>query len=120
MQVIEENPFDDCGAYEQVPPYDKLTGFKSQTTFWADFVVAEIDGAKGIRDTFERAKPFLDDVQYGIELTMTLNWRGWLHYQSHHESEIAKLYFALYEQHHAWCLAHYKGADLSRYLKEID
>lgn len=55
-----------------------MTGYKPQTTFWDDFMIAEKFGVDAVRDTYNRAmKAWKKNYIYLTELVMVLNWNIW-------------------------------------------
>lgn len=73
-------------------------------TFWFDFSIADEYGADAIKDTYERSfNAFKKDIAYITALAITLNHKGWQHYEKKHE-ELSKLYFSLWEKLDAYIL----------------
>lgn len=108
-------------AYRQVPAIARETGYEMKTTFWGDFTVAEIlSGEKGVKDTYKRSfNSYKDDKEYGTELSLVLNWKGWQHYGKEN-NELAKLYSELWEKIDQYIMDNWKGEDLEYYIKRTD
>ena len=70
-------------------------GIQQEFTFYQDFQIADMVGAKkDIEDTYRRAKQWVDNPVAWGEVTCALNWRLWDLYQTN--EPIAKLYEKLY------------------------
>ena len=73
-----------------------------KTTFWGDFSIADIFGAKAIKDTYKRAfESWKDDIKYITALSITLNHKIWQHYDAGDE-ELARLYDKLWKELEAY------------------
>lgn len=67
-------------------------------TFWFDFSVADMYGMSAIKDTYKRSfNAFKKDIDYITALAITLNHKGWQHYEQKDE-KVSQLYFKLYEE----------------------
>ena len=94
-------------------------GYKTKTTFWDDFSIAEAYGEKAIIDTYDRAfKEWKSDVEYLTELVLVLNHKIWAYYQTN--VQLGELYNTLWDKTHTWCLDHLKGDDLTYYWQTKD
>lgn len=61
-------------------PIFEMNGYEPKTTFWADFSIADMFGAEGIKDTYNRAKEdWQDNIEYMTEFAMVLNHKSWQH-----------------------------------------
>lgn len=95
-------------------------GYETKTTFWQDFSIAEMFGAKAIKDTYKQSfKGWKDNTEYITELVMVLNWKMWYHAERGNDT-YGMLYQQLWEQADTWCLDHLKGNDLSYYIRTTD
>lgn len=107
--------------YQEVPPFVEF-GYKPQTTFWGDFGVAdcfEKTNPGSIQDTYNRAfKEYKDDKIYGTELSMVLNHKIWEWHEKN--KEIAKIYDRLWRELDAYIMDHWKGENISYYIKTTD
>ena len=112
------NPF---MAYAEIPPFTdpNYTDYgEAKTTYWADFRVCGGD-ISAIKDTYNRALPLAkDDLTYGIELSMVLNWLSFGYAETH--SEVAKVYSDLWIEWDTWLLDHLKGDELDQYIHARD
>lgn len=105
--------------YAEVPPFEQF-GYESQTTLWGDFGVADDFGKDSIRDTFKRTfKNYKDDKVYGTELAMVLNHKAWQHHAQENE-DYMRLYVELFDKLDRYILDHWKGEDLTYYIKTTD
>lgn len=77
-------------------------GYTRKTTFWSDFTIADAFGNDAIRDTYERSKDWLGNLEYGTELVLVLNHKCWAWYEK--DKVRGELYSDLY----------YKAYDLLR------
>lgn len=105
--------------YAEVPPFEQF-GYESQTTLWGDFGVADDFGKDSIRDTFKRTfKNYKDDKVYGTELAMVLNHKAW-QYHAQENEDYMRLYVELFDKLDRYILDHWKGEDLTYYIKTTD
>ena len=94
-------------------------GYKTKTTFWDDFSIADRFGAAAIKDTFKRAfDEWKSNTEYVTELAMVLNHKAW--YFSEHDIAISELYVRLWQEVDGWCIENLKGDDLTYYLQTTD
>jgi len=56
---------------EYTNPIFEMIGYEPKTTFWSDFSIADMFGAEGVKDTYNRAK---EDWQDNIEYMLNLLW----------------------------------------------
>ena len=53
-------------------PIFEMNGYEPKTTFWTDFSIADMFGAEGVKDTYNRAKEdWQDSIEYMTELAIT-------------------------------------------------
>ena len=94
-------------------------GYKTKTTFWEDFSVADAFGADAIRDTFNRSfRDWKNNLEYITELAMVMSWKSCSYYNKN--DEYMNLYSDLYHKVDGWCMNNLKGNDLSYYLDTTD
>ena len=94
-------------------------GYKMQTTFVEDFMIAERFGVDAIRDTYKRAfDEWKDDYVYLTELVIALNWGIWRNYET--RPEIAEVYNELWEKADEYACDHLKGDELSFFYRVTD
>ena len=94
-------------------------GYKTKTTFWEDFTVADAFGADAIRDTFNRSfRDWKNNLEYITELAMVMSWKSCSYYNRN--DEYMNLYSDLYHKVDGWCMNNLKGNDLSYYLDTTD
>lgn len=94
-------------------------GYKTKTTFWEDFSVADAFGANAINDTFNNAfKSWKHNLEYITELAMVMSWKSCSYYNKN--DEYMNLYSDLYHKVDGWCMDNLKGNDLSYYLDTTD
>lgn len=99
---------------------EELTGYKPQTTFYMDFSIADKFGKGSIIDTYNRAfESWNEDYKFMTELTMTLNWKIWEHYENGN-NELTQLYNDLWEKQCEWCENNLKGEELKYYYITTD
>lgn len=98
---------------------EQETGYKPKTTFWMDFSIADMYGAAGVKDTFNRAfRAWKKNVTYLTELVLVLNWKIWQHHESN--EQLAQLYDELWRKANDYAYEHLKGADLDYYYQTTD
>ena len=103
--------------------YDRIlsdfTDYKSITSFWDDFTIADAFGDSAILDTYRRAfKEWKTDYKYLTELVMVLNHKIWQ--WSEKNEERARLYDSLYSQANDYALSNLKGEELSYFWTVTD
>ena len=65
---------------EYTNPIFEMIGYEPKTTFWSDFSIADMFGADGVKDTYNRAKEsWQDNIEYMAEFAMVLNHKSWQH-----------------------------------------
>ena len=94
-------------------------GKERKTTFFADLSIAEWYGTNAVDDTYNRVmKSWGDDLEFMCEWVIALNQKIWQHHQSN--PELGKLYDELWRKADEYCMNHFKGDDLTAYLKYVD
>ena len=100
-----------------------MTGYKPQTTFWNDFMIAEKFGEDAVRDTYNRAmKAWKKNYIYLTELVMVLNWNIWYWDGAGTKKAevLTELYNELWAKAHDYALDHLTGDELQYYLRTVD
>lgn len=94
-------------------------GYEPKTTFWEDFTIADMFGARAVKDTFNRAfRDWKNDVIYLTELVMVLNHKIFQHFT--HNPELAELYDTLYKKADAYAIENLKEKELQYFLETTD
>ena len=93
--------------------------YKTFTTFWMDFTIADTFGTGAIRDTYNRAfKEWKHDYKYLTELVMVLNHKIWEWYEKN--EAIAGVYNDLWEKASTYACENLMGEELSYYYRVTD
>lgn len=88
--------------------------------FMQDFQIADAFGKNAVHDTWKRAmSEWRDNVEYFTAFVMTLNHRMWMYYHNG-DMERSTQYENLFMTAHQFALGHFKGDELSYYLRETD
>ncbi len=97
----------------------EVYGYKTKTTFWEDFTIAEKFGAEAIEDTYKRAfTEWKSNTEYLTELVLVLNWKIWDWYQKN--DEFGRLYDQLWKEADGYAVENLKGDDLTYFLNTTD
>ena len=97
-----------------------INGYKTFTTFWNDFTIADAFGIDAIKDTFNRAfKEWKNNYKYLTELVMILNWKIWEHYEKDNRV-YSKLYDALWMAADAYATENLKGDEADYFFRVTD
>ena len=106
---------------EKYPSYDEtLQNWREDTTFFADFFVANAFGPDAIRETYERSfNAWKDNPKYLTELVMALNHHLWGTHAAGRK-DLAELYDELWSEADAYALDHLKGTDAEYYFRITD
>lgn len=95
------------------------TGYKSITTFWEDFSIADRFGKDAVQDTYNRAfSEWKDNCKYVTELVLVLNWKIWQHAKGN--PDLGRLYDKLWRTCDEWCVNNLKGDDAEYYYRTTD
>ena len=100
-----------------------MTGYKPQTTFWDDFMIAEKFGVDAVRDTYNRAmKAWKKNYIYLTELVMVLNWNIWYWDGAGMKKaeELTELYNELRKNADQYALDNLIGDELQYFLRTVD
>ena len=90
-------------------------GYKTITTYWDDFSIADHFGISAIKDTYKRAL-FNNDYKMLTELYMVLNHKIWFWYKKN--ETIAKTYNQLWENLYETIMEMFNPEEL-QYFYEI-
>lgn len=94
-------------------------GYETQTTFYADLTIAEMDGPDGVRETYNRiVKDWRGNLVYYTEFVLALNNKIWEHYE--HNDALAKVYDELWRAADKWACDNLTGDDLAYYYETTD
>ena len=97
-----------------------VNGYKTKTTFYNDFTIADFFGAKAVKDTYERAfNEWKDNVVYLTELVLVMNWKCWYWYNKGN-IKLSMLYKDLYYKAHNYARRTLKGAAYEYYFNITD
>ena len=97
----------------------ELSGYKTKTTFYLDFTIADVFEVGAVIDTFNTAfTEYKKNLVYLTELSMVLNHKIWEHYQDNRT--LAEVYNMLWQKVDSYCLDNLKGEDLRYYLQITD
>ena len=98
---------------------EAMTGYKSLTTFYEDFSIADHFGGPAIRDTYCRAfNAWQNNVEYMTELVMVLNWKIAEHCINN--DRLVELYDELWRKADEWMYDHFDGEDLQYFMRTTD
>ena len=93
---------------------------RPDSTFFADFCVADVYGEKAIEDTFRRSfNGWKGSVEMFTELVGALNHQLWFWYEAGVE-EYSKLYDKLWKEADAYGSENFKGEDATHYFMVLD
>lgn len=94
--------------------------YKTQTTFYLDFSIADAFGELAVLDTYEQAfTEWRNNIVYLTELSMVLNHKIWQHYHGKND-QLSKLYDLLWRKTDDYCINNLKDDELSYYLRVTD
>lgn len=94
-------------------------GYKTITTFYEDFTIAEKFGPNAILDTYKRVmKEWSSNYKYLTELVLILNFKIWKHYKTN--ENLSKIYNDLWQKTDNYAYETLKGEELTYYLETID
>ena len=106
---------------EKYPSYDEtLQNWREDTTFFADFFVANAYGSSAIRETYSRSfRNWKQNAKYLTELVMALNHHLWGTYAAG-RMDLAEIYDKLWQEAHNYALENLKGEDATYYFRITD
>ena len=107
------------------PVYDsyleQFTDYRSITTFWDDYSIAERFGVAAVKDTFKRSfREWKDNYKYLTELVMVLNHKLSQWSYKNPDSLIYKAYEECFYKARDYAVTHLHGNELSYYLRVTD
>lgn len=103
-----------CCAY---PEYQEQ---RPDSTFYADFSVADVYGEKAIQDTFNRCfNGWKSNCKMFTELTAMMNHKLW-YWHEHGIMEYSELYEKLWKQADAYGCNHFKGEEARYFFSVLD
>lgn len=100
--------------------YPECEGARPNSTFYADFSVADFYGTKAIEDTYKRCfDSWKENVKYYTEFVAALNHKIWFWHEAKVDSYI-QLYDRLWKKADEYGCNHFKGDDATHYFKVLD
>ena len=100
--------------------YEETQRRRPNSTFYADFSMADVYGEDAIKDTFKRAfNEWKGNAKMFVELVAALNHKIWFWYENGVE-EYSTLYDALWKKADAYGCNHFKGDDATHYFQVLD
>lgn len=97
-----------------------INGYKTITTFYQDFTIADAFGPSAIKDTFNRAfNEWKDNYKYLTELVMVLNWKIWEYYEAHNRQYV-NVYSALWQEADAYACDNLHGEEAAYFFRVTD
>ena len=95
-------------------------GYKFQTTFVEDFMIADRFGASAVRDTYKRSfDGWKTNYVYLTELVIALNWGMWRAYEVGN-STLMEVYRELWAEADLYAQENLKGEELSFFYRVTD
>ena len=100
--------------------YEEAQEGRPDSTFYADFSVADVYGEDAIRETFASAfSNWKGDARMFVELVAALNHKIWFWYEAGVE-EYSALYDSLWRKADEYGCEHFKGEDANHYFQVLD
>lgn len=99
--------------------YPEYQAQRPDSTFYADFSVADCYGEKAIQDTYNHCNGWRSNCKMWTELTAMLNHKLWFWYE-HGITEYAELYDRLWKQADAYGCNHFKGEEARYFFSVLD
>lgn len=100
--------------------YSEAQERRPDSTFYADFSVADVYGEKAILDTYHRAfNDWKGSAKMFVELVAALNHKIWFWYEAGVD-EYSELYNRLWKEADAFGSEHFKGEDATHYFQVLD
>lgn len=97
---------------------ENTLNYKTISTFYDDFTIAEAFGVDAIKDTYERAMLWKNDYKMMTELCMVLNHKIWLLYEKN--EKLAKVYDELWRTQYDWCFKNLNKKELEYFCRITD
>ena len=96
-----------------------INGYKTITTFYQDFTIADHFGISAIKDTYKRAfNEWKGNYKYLTELVMVLNHKIWQWFEKN--STLAAIYNKFWEIADQYALNNLKGEELDYFYRVTD
>ena len=96
-----------------------INGYKTITTFYQDFTIADHFGISAIKDTYKRAfNEWKGNYKYLTELVMVLNWKIWEYYEVNRQ--YAELYNDLWEKADTYACENLHGEEAQYFFRVTD
>ena len=100
--------------------YPEYQAKRPESTFYADFSVADVYGESAINDTFKRSYTgWRHDAKMFTELVAALNHKIWFWHEAGVE-EYARLYDKLWKEADAYGCGTFKGEDATYFFSVLD
>lgn len=100
--------------------YPEFESERPESTFYADFSVADVYGENAIQDTYNRSfNGWKSNVKMFTELVAALNHKIWFWYE-HGIEEYSQLYDRLWKEADAYGCDHFKGEELKHFMMVLD
>jgi hypothetical protein len=94
--------------------------YEFKTTFWDDFSIAEVFGARAVEETFDRAfKEWKSNYIYLTELVLVLNWKMW-DWHKKNNLGMSYVYHKLWEIANSYGATNLEGEELSYFINTLD
>lgn len=95
-------------------------GKERKTTFYGDLSIAEVYGARGVKETYRQVMhSWGNNLEFMCEWVVALNQKIWQHHDTNND-KLAKVYNELWRKADDYCRKHFKGEELSKYYAYID
>ena len=96
-----------------------INGYKTITTFYQDFTIADAFGVSAIKDTYRRAfNEWKDNYKYLTELVMVLNCKIWEYYKTN--DEYAEVYDELWQKADEYACTNLHGDEAAYFFRVTD
>lgn len=100
--------------------YPEVEDDRPDSTFYADFSVADCYGEKAIEDTWTRCfNGWKDNAKMFTELCTAINHKLWF-WHERGVNEYVELYNTLWEKAYTWGCDNFKGEDAAHFFKVLD
>ena len=100
--------------------YPEYEADRADSTFYADFSVADVYGEKAIQETYNTAfNNWKTNYKMFTELVAVLNHKIWFWYE-HGITEYSELYDRLWKQADAYGCDNLKGEELKHFMMVLD
>lgn len=100
---------------------EQFTDYRSKTTFWDDYSIADAFGPGAVEDTFRRSfRAWKHNYEYLTELVMVLNHKMWAWYSKNPQGLMYQVYEKCFIEASSYAIDNLKGEELSYYLRVTD